>query len=287
MPVSSKRPNGFPRAAWAALVTEEQASAVRRLWTAAPKHNEAMAYQVIAETTGRAVDEMWQAKPARPARPPTAIRVTINCDGLCEPVNPGGTATYGFVARRGPELLVEDCGVVAKGHGATNNLAEYTAVLKALEWSIEALAPCEAVTIRTDSQLVVNQVNGEWSVKSPKIWPLHQRACSLLAKLRQGRGVQLEWVPRERNAEADRLTRLAYARADEEGQAARAERAKGLAGSVEATDDPGRYRVRSSSGRGCYTVDLGRGTCTCPDFAHRQAECKHFIAVMQATGSSA
>lgn len=273
------RPKGFPRAAWAALQTPDQADAAHQRWTAVRGRDEALAWRIVAEVIGRPLDDLWQTKQACASGAQTKrSRVVVNCDGLCEPVNPGGTATYGFVARRGPELLTEDCGVVAKGPAATNNLAEYTAVIKALEWAVEALATGEPVTIRTDSQLVVNQVNGEWAVPSPNIRPLCKAARLLLSKLCQGHSARLEWVPRERNQEADRLTRAAYASADKEGAAARAERAKALLGAVEASDEPGHYRVRSSSGRGYYMVDLGEGTCTCPDFVRRRSKCKHLIA---------
>lgn len=47
--------------------------------------------------------------------------IVVNCDGLCEPVNPGGTACYGWVAYRGQEKIGEGYGVVCSGPGATNN----------------------------------------------------------------------------------------------------------------------------------------------------------------------
>ncbi|MGC8628342.1 MAG: ribonuclease HI [Acidimicrobiales bacterium] len=279
----SGRPNGFPRYAWAKLGSREQQAAARQRWIAANPRTEAAAKQIVAEITGLSLEG-----PKPPARPTLsrASRVVVNCDGLCEPVNPGGIATYGFVARRGPELLAEEGGVVARGPAATNNLAEYTAVIKALEWAQDNVPSGEPVVVRTDSQLVVNQVNGEWAVKSPKIWPLHKRAQLALAQLRRHHNVRVEWVPRESNEEADRLTRKAYAEADAVGAALRAERAHVLLGGVTPAEVPGRYYVRSASGRGVYVVDLARRTCTCPDFAHRQTDCKHLIAATEATTSS-
>ena len=280
----SGRPNGFPRYAWTKLGPGEQQAAARQRWASAHPRSEATAKQIVAEITGVAPEAVVRA--AAPGTMPKASRVVINCDGLCEPVNPGGIATYGFVARRGPELLAEDGGVVARGPAATNNLAEYTAVIKALEWARDNVPSGEPVVVRTDSQLVVNQVNGEWSVKSPKIWPLHKRAQLALAQLRRQHNVRVEWVPRESNEEADRLTRKAYAEADAVGAALRAERAHVLLGGVTPTEVPGRYYVRSASGRGAYVVDLAQRTCTCPDFAHRQANCKHLIAATEAATTS-
>jgi len=273
---TSGRPSGFPRYAWARLPSREQRLAARHRWAVSPRRDEATAKQIVAEIAGLVPAKVTVAR---------APRVVINCDGLCEPVNPGGTATYGFVARRGAEVLFEDFGVVARGPTATNNLAEYTAVIKALEWADGAVPPGEPVVVRTDSQLVVQQLNGEWAVRSPKIWPLHKRAQIALAQLRRQHNVRVEWLPRERNEEADRLTRKAYAEADQVGAALRAERAKALVGTVTPTGDDGRYYVRSASSRGVYVVDLVHKTCTCPDFVRRQANCKHIIAASEVAGA--
>jgi ribonuclease HI len=271
------RPSGFPRALWALIADEEQQCRTRERWATATK-NEPTAYAIASTVTGRSIEELRAQATGRQGAKPAAQPVHINCDGLCEPVNPGGTATYGFVARRWGELLVENCGVVAKGPSATNNLAEYTAVTKALEWAAQHLEPGQDIVVRTDSQLVVNQLNGVWEVRSQKIWPLHQQAKLALAQLRRSHQVKLDWVPREQNSEADRLTRVAYARADKDGTAARAERAAKLVATVVPTEDEGRFLVLSSTKLGHYVVNLEHKTCTCPDFANRQAECKHILA---------
>ena len=82
----------------------------------------------------------------------------------------------------------------------TNNEAEYGAMIEALihlsdEKSREA-------TIHTDSQLVANQMNGNWKVKDPKLKALHAKASRLARALPL---LKIEYIPRERNAEADRL----------------------------------------------------------------------------------
>jgi len=62
--------------------------------------------------------------------------VPINAwiDGACEPVNPGGTASYGLVIKQGDEVIVNNCGVVGSGNGMTNNVAEYSALIALFEW---------------------------------------------------------------------------------------------------------------------------------------------------------
>ena len=202
--------------------------------------------------------------------------IEIWCDGLCEPINPGGIATYGFVVKRGGELLASESGEVCRGPEATNNVAEYAAVSLALEWVISSAPKGVPVVIRTDSALVVNQIAGAYAVRSERIVPLYRRATRLLAEARRSGSVQLAWVSRSANAEADRLTRVAYAAADEVGRVERAERAAGLV--VEDCGTAGRYRVRSASGSGTYDVDAMRGTCACPDYQRRGVDCKHLIA---------
>lgn len=129
-------------------------------------------------------------------------------DGLCEP-NPGGVATYGFVIKRDGKTVYEGHGLAGtpKTPQATNNVAEYTGLLKALEW-LKAQKTAGPVVVRGDSDLVIKQVKGEYKVKSGLLAPLHRQVKDLLEDLP---GVTFEWVQRDRNSDADRLTNLAYA----------------------------------------------------------------------------
>lgn len=129
-------------------------------------------------------------------------------DGLCEP-NPGGVATFGFVVKKDGKTIHEGHGLAAKPKSpqATNNVAEYTGLIKALEWLLEQKTPAPIV-VRGDSDLIIKQVKGEYKVKSPLLAPLHRQAVHLASELQ---GIRFEWIQRERNAEADRLTNLAYA----------------------------------------------------------------------------
>ncbi len=83
---------------------------------------------------------------------------------------------------------------------ATNNVAEYRALLFGLELARELGA--EEVELIGDSELVVRQVNGEYRVKDAGLRPLYDEVKSALAEL--GRW-SIRHVRRERNAEADRL----------------------------------------------------------------------------------
>src|SRR5687768_5203710 len=109
---------------------------------------------------------MAARKPKEAKADPTAP-VLASFDGACEPVNPGGLGTYGFVVRQGERLLVRRQGAVPEIAGTlmTGNVAEYVALLLLLEWL--AGHPAGPARIEGDSKLVVMQVRGEWDANVP------------------------------------------------------------------------------------------------------------------------
>lgn len=131
-------------------------------------------------------------------------------DGACEPVNPGGLGTYGFVVRQGDRLVVRQHGVVPDVAGVpmTGNVAEYVALLLLLQWLGEH--PGGPVRIEGDSKLIVMQVRGEWDANVPVLRMLRDKCRALLEP-----SWRLVHVPRDRNGEADALTHLAYVEAFE------------------------------------------------------------------------
>ncbi len=134
--------------------------------------------------------------------------IEVEFDGLCEP-NPGGVATFGYVIRRDGRTLFEghDLACAPRTPSCTNNVAEYTGLIRALE-RLAAEKVSEPVLFRGDSELVLKQLTGEYKVKSPLLAPLYSRVKELVARLPS---VRFEHIPRERNREADALTNLAYA----------------------------------------------------------------------------
>ena len=86
----------------------------------------------------------------------------------------------------------------------TNNQAEYTALIEALE-SVKGLRNLP-IRIFTDSLLVANQVNGLWKVKHAEISVLNKRAKTLFKEYKD---ITISHIPRELNSEADRLANLA------------------------------------------------------------------------------
>lgn len=135
------------------------------------------------------------------------MSLIIYSDGLCEPYNPKGVATYGWVAYRDEEEITCGLGFIKEGEGATNNLAEYTALIRAIAWVWKTDQKDEQILFRADSQLVIKQLTGEWRVKSETIRPLYERTQRGLSELSN---YDLEWIPSERNMRADALSNQAF-----------------------------------------------------------------------------
>ena len=145
------------------------------------------------------------------------IWIEVHFDGLCQPYNPGGIACYAFIIK---QLLPQQQQTIYTEHGlataepftdnASNNVAEYTAVIKALEWLLvnrPESCKTQTIVVKGDSQLVIYQIKGKYKVKAIRIIPLHQRVMSLISRFKN---MKIEWIPREQNKEADRLSYEAY-----------------------------------------------------------------------------
>jgi ribonuclease HI len=83
---------------------------------------------------------------------------------------------------------------------STNNIAEYSGLLAALRWAADH--GVNELRIRSDSELLVKQMRGEYRVKNPGLLPLYEEARSWIPKI--GR-VTFDHVRREFNKDADRL----------------------------------------------------------------------------------
>ena len=124
------------------------------------------------------------------------LEVIVHTDGAARG-NPGPAGAGAVITSTDGEVLAE----IAEGLGhATNNVAEYTAAILGLERAAELGA--RRVTLRTDSQLLVQQLAGRYRVKAVHLVPLWRRVRELAAGFER---IRFEHVPRERNVEADRL----------------------------------------------------------------------------------
>lgn len=86
----------------------------------------------------------------------------------------------------------------------TNNQVEYRAIIVALEKALELGAT--HVELNSDSELVVRQIDGRYRVKNATLKPLHQHVKRLLGRLE---GFTVNYIPRQRNTEADKLANMA------------------------------------------------------------------------------
>jgi ribonuclease HI len=109
--------------------------------------------------------------------------------------------------------ILDADGECVEGHSgslgrATNNVAEYTALVEALRLAVERGA--DDVEVLADSELIVRQINGQYRVRHPDLKPLYAEAVRLIARL----GVfRIRHVPRKHNKHADRLVNAALDRA--------------------------------------------------------------------------
>jgi probable phosphoglycerate mutase len=124
------------------------------------------------------------------------VRVVVEADGGSRG-NPGPAGYGAVVLSPSGEVLAER----AAGLGtATNNVAEYQGLIAGLSAALDLGAT--EVDVRMDSKLVVEQMKGTWKVKHAGLQPLALEAQSLRQRFSR---VSFSWIPREKNAHADRL----------------------------------------------------------------------------------
>jgi ribonuclease HI len=127
-------------------------------------------------------------------------RVHVYVDGASRG-NPG-PAAIGWVLVSGDGIVTEGGKRIGK---ATNNRAEYEALVHALELAAEF--GFDEVEIRSDSELVVKQVTGAWDTNDPDLRECRVRARELLTEFEEW---SLSHVPRELNERADELANDAF-----------------------------------------------------------------------------
>lgn len=136
-----------------------------------------------------------------PSLPGALMKLIIEADGGSRG-NPGlsGAGAVVIDAASGNILreISEAVGV------ATNNVAEYSAVIFALEAAFE-IDPAAEIVVRMDSKLVVEQMSGRWKIKHPDMLSLGARVQQLIS----GKNVEFVWIPREQNVLADALANKA------------------------------------------------------------------------------
>jgi ribonuclease HI len=127
------------------------------------------------------------------------------CDGASRG-NPG-PASYGFVIFQDDEIIAQQGGCLGI---TTNNVAEYEGLVRGLQKCLSLGA--KELTVKSDSELLVRQLNGIYRVKAPHLAPLFGQASQLIKQFGK---VSIVHVPRAENKLADALANLALDRKSE------------------------------------------------------------------------
>ncbi len=130
-------------------------------------------------------------------------RLTLYVDGASRG-NPGPAAIGVIIKDQGDTTILKVSSYIGK---TTNNQAEYTALATALREACKLGA--DHVDIRTDSQLMSEQIKGNYKVRNANIKPLFEEAKQLLTAFKS---YSIDHIPRQRNSAADALANQALDR---------------------------------------------------------------------------
>jgi len=115
--------------------------------------------------------------------------------------NPGPSGIGVVILDAGGKKLKELSKYIGE---ATNNIAEYNALLYGLEEAL--ILRADDIIINTDSELVAKQLTGDYRVKDPNLRPLFDRAINMLKSFNN---FEVRHIKREMNKEADKLVNKA------------------------------------------------------------------------------
>jgi probable phosphoglycerate mutase len=150
-----------------------------------------------------------------------SFEVIAHIDGASRG-NPGPAAYAVVVESSDGSKLVRFSGYLGT---ATNNFAEYKALLAALEFALSN--HYLRLHVQTDSELLARQIEGVYKVKSPGLKPLQEHARQMIERLES---FSIQHVPREENHEADQLANQALDAAE---RGWKRDRAEGQGGPVQ------------------------------------------------------
>jgi ribonuclease HI len=136
------------------------------------------------------------------------MKLEIFTDGGCSG-NPG-EAAIGVVIKEDGKTIKTLARAIGQG---TNNIAEYTALIVALQEAL--ILKADEVSVKADSELMCKQVLGIYAVKHGNIKPLFEQVKHLISGFKF---FQIKHVPREENTEADALVRQVLKKASQDGR---------------------------------------------------------------------
>jgi ribonuclease HI len=127
-------------------------------------------------------------------------------DGATGSANPGGHASWGAIIKHDNRAIWKAHGYVGHGPEMSNNVAEYCGLISVLAFLYTNRESWSSATVHGDSKLVVMQMNGKWGAYGGLYYPYYETAKAGFESLRDR--IKLKWVPREKNGEADELSKL-------------------------------------------------------------------------------
>jgi ribonuclease HI len=185
-------------------------------------------------------------------------------DGATRAANPDQMAIGWYIVESG-KIIKEYSEELGYG---TNNEAEYSSLISLLEYIITENL-CDII-IYGDSNLIVNQVRGTWSVKSPNLQKYHEKASKLYNIIDN---CNLNWIPRNSNTKADELSKSPFKKEIDKGILERAKKVK-----LEHIRE-NIWIAHGSKGL-LYAIDSKEKVCSCMSWRQKKGMCKHLIALI-------
>jgi ribonuclease HI len=191
------------------------------------------------------------------------MRYKAYFDGATRANNPDQMAIGWYIEESGKTIkeFSEELGY------GTNNEAEYSSLISLLEYIItEKLGD---IIIYGDSNLIVNQVRGDWAVKSVNLQKYHKKASKLYNVVCN---CNLNWIPREENKKADELSKKPFKKAVDKGILERAKKVK-----LEHVRE--NIWIAHGSKNVLYAIDSKAKVCSCMAWKQSRGICKHLVAL--------
>lgn len=129
------------------------------------------------------------------------MAITVYFDGACTK-NPGGHIACGIFIRDGLEVLQRHGFYAGQDETTTSNVAEYTALIHALQFLKQNGYADREIKIKGDSQLVIKQMSGRWKIKAGAYVEVAKQAERLVEEFSN---IRFVWISRDENTICDEL----------------------------------------------------------------------------------
>lgn len=132
----------------------------------------------------------------------------IECwyDGACGPMNPGGHAGCGVHITENGLIIYQEAYYIGHGPLMSNNVAEYSGLIRSLEYLIRNNNQNKRIQFYGDSYLTIAQMKGKWKCKGGLYAPFYHKAKELIKNFNDW---NFQWIPREKNLDADEMSKVA------------------------------------------------------------------------------